>query len=63
MLTTDLHARTIPVGIALFTGLHGEIPYGQLMAGAVVAVLPVIILAAVFQRKIIQGLTGGAIKA
>lgn len=63
MLTTDFHARTIPVGIALFTGLHGEIPYGQLMAGAVVAVLPVIILAAVFQRRIIQGLTGGSIKA
>ncbi len=62
MLTTDFKARTIPVGIALFTGLHGEIPYGQIMAGAVVATLPVIILAAVFQRRIIQGLAGGSIK-
>jgi multiple sugar transport system permease protein len=62
MLTTDFKARTIPVGIALFTGLHGEIPYGQIMAGAVVATLPVIILAALFQKRIIQGLAGGSIK-
>jgi multiple sugar transport system permease protein len=62
MLTTDFKARTIPVGIALFTGLHGEIPYGQIMAAAVVATLPVIILAALFQRRIIQGLGGGSIK-
>lgn len=62
MLTTDLKARTIPVGIALFTGLHGEIPYGQIMAGAVVATIPVIILAAVFQKRIIQGLAGGSLK-
>jgi multiple sugar transport system permease protein len=62
MLTTDFSARTIPVGIALFTGLHGETPYGQIMAAAVIAVLPVIILAAIFQKRIISGLAGGAIK-
>jgi len=62
MLTSDFNARTVPVGIALFTGLHGEIPYGLLMAGAVVAVLPVILLAAIFQRRIISGLIGGSVK-
>jgi multiple sugar transport system permease protein len=62
MLTSDLKSRTIPVGIALFTGLHGEIPYGQIMAGAVIATLPVILLAALFQKRIIQGLAGGSIK-
>ncbi len=62
MLTTDYTARTLPVGIALFQGLHGQIPYGQIMAAAVVATIPMIILAAFFQRRIIQGLTRGAIK-
>ncbi len=61
-LTTDHHARTIPVGIALFQGLHGETPWGQIMAVSVLSVIPVIILATVFQRRIIQGLTRGAVK-
>jgi multiple sugar transport system permease protein len=62
MLTIDYKARTIPVGIALFEGLHGQIPWGQIMAGAVVATIPMIILAIFFQRHIIQGLTQGALK-
>ena len=62
MLTTDYRARTIPVGIALFEGLHGQIPWGHLMAVAVISIVPVILLAAVFQRKIIRGLLQGAIK-
>lgn len=62
MLTTDYHARTIPVGIALFEGLHGQLPWGHLMAIAVIAVLPVVLLAALFQRRIVQGLVRGAVK-
>jgi multiple sugar transport system permease protein len=62
MLTTDFRARTIPVGIALFEGLHGQIPWGNIMAASVVATLPVIILTVIFQRNIIGGLTRGAIK-
>ena len=62
MLTIDYKARTIPVGIALFEGLHGQIPWGQIMAGAVVATIPMIVLAIFFQRHIIQGLTQGALK-
>jgi len=62
MLTTDYRARTIPVGITFFEGLHGQIPWGHLMAVAVISVVPVILLAAVFQRKIIRGLLQGAIK-
>jgi multiple sugar transport system permease protein len=62
MLTVDYSARTIPVGIAMFQGLHGQIPYGYIMAAAAVATLPVIVLAAMFQRRVIQGLTQGAIK-
>ncbi len=62
MLTIDYNARTIPVGIALFEGLHGQIPWGQIMAGAVVAIVPVLILVGIFQKYIIQGLTEGAVK-
>jgi multiple sugar transport system permease protein len=62
MFTIDFEARTVPVGIALFEGLHGEIPWGHIMAAAVVAIIPVIILATIFEKRIIQGLTQGAIK-
>ena len=62
MLTTDHAARTIPVGIALFEGLHGQIPWGEIMAAATMATVPVVVLALIFQRRIIQGLTRGAVK-
>lgn len=62
VLTIDYNARTIPVGIALFQGLHGEIPWGYIMASSMIATIPVIILALVFQRYIIEGLSRGAVK-
>jgi multiple sugar transport system permease protein len=62
MLTTDFHARTVPVGIALFQGLHGQTPWGNIMAASAVTTLPVVILTLVFQRNIISGLTRGAVK-
>ncbi len=62
MFTIDYKARTIPVGIALFEGLHGQIPWGYIMAASVIAVIPIIIIIALFQKYIMQGLTEGAIK-
>ncbi len=62
MLTTDFTARTVTVGIALFQGLHGEIPWGYIMAAAVVSSFPLILIVLFFQRFFIQGLTGGAVK-
>jgi len=62
MLTIDYRSRTIPVGIALFQGLHGEIPWGNIMAGSTIVVIPVVLLTIIFQRYIIQGLTRGSIK-
>lgn len=62
MLTTDHHARTVTVGIALFQGLHGEIPWGEIMAASTLSVIPVIVLTAIFQRRVLTGLTAGAIK-
>jgi multiple sugar transport system permease protein len=54
-------SRTVPVGIAMFPGLH-EIPYGEIAAASVVVTLPVVVLAFAFQRRIIDGLTAGAVK-
>jgi trehalose/maltose transport system permease protein len=62
MLTTDHAARTVPVAIALFEGLHGETPWGEIMAAATLTTLPVVVLALFFQRRIIHGLTRGAVK-
>ncbi len=59
--TSTPSARTLPVAIALFPGLH-EIPWGEISAAAVVATLPLILLAIVFQRRVAEGLTAGAVK-
>lgn len=62
MFTTDYHARTVPVGIALFQGLHGELPWGAIMAAATVTILPLIVLTRLAQNHILEGLTRGAVK-
>jgi multiple sugar transport system permease protein len=54
-------SRTVPVGIALFPGLH-EIPYGEIAAAAVLVTVPLAVLAFVFQRRVVEGLTAGAVK-
>ncbi|MGD9944607.1 MAG: carbohydrate ABC transporter permease [Burkholderiaceae bacterium] len=55
--------RTVPVAIALLTGAsEHEVPWGQIMAASVVVTVPLIALALVFQRRLIAGLTAGAIK-
>jgi trehalose/maltose transport system permease protein len=53
--------RMIPVGIALFGGQFVT-PYGTLFAASVVAVVPIAILAFVFRRRVVAGLTAGAVK-
>lgn len=62
ILTTDHQARPISVGIALFQGLYGQIPWGDLMAASCLVTLPLMVLVVLCQRFIIQGLTSGGIK-
>lgn len=62
MLTIDYQAQTLPVGIALFEGLHGEIPWGGLMAASVLGSVPLVLLTIVCQKFIVAGLAGGAVK-
>jgi len=59
--TSTPAARTIPVGIALFPGLH-ELPWGDLAAASVAVTAPIVVLVLMFQRRIVAGLTAGAIK-
>jgi multiple sugar transport system permease protein len=53
--------RTVPVAIALFAGEHVE-PWGQIAAASVLATLPLAALVFFFQRRIVAGLTAGAVK-
>ena len=52
---------TVPVAIALFRGQY-QVPWGQVLAAAIVATAPVALLVLAFQRRIVQGLTAGAVK-
>jgi multiple sugar transport system permease protein len=53
--------RTIPVGIAEF-GSQYTVPYGNLFAASVVAVVPIAILVLVFRKSVVSGLTSGGVK-
>jgi len=61
-LSTDSQ-RTVPVAIAMISGLSEfEVPWGNIMAASVIVTVPLIALVLVFQRKIVSGLTAGAVK-
>jgi ABC-type glycerol-3-phosphate transport system permease component len=61
MIFTRIKASTLPVGISGFIAVE-QIFWGPLTASATVAALPPIILAWVFQRYMVRGLTFGAVK-
>jgi trehalose/maltose transport system permease protein len=55
--------RTVPVAIALITGAsQHELPWGNIMAASVIVTVPVVVLVLIFQRRIVSGLTAGAVK-
>ena len=53
--------RTVPVGITMYVGQY-TIPWGELAAATVVVTVPLIIMVLVFQKRIVSGLTSGAVK-
>lgn len=61
LFTNDEAHRTLPVGLAFYLGKQ-SIDWGHLMAGASIAALPILGLFVVFQKRIIEGLTAGALK-
>ncbi|MGR2739465.1 carbohydrate ABC transporter permease [Billgrantia sp. Q4P2] len=55
--------RTVPVAIALLSGGSAyELPWGPIMAASVVVTVPLVVLVIIFQRRIVSGLTAGAVK-
>lgn len=58
ILTFDESARTATVAVALLQGSY-EQPWGELCAAAVIAAAPLLVLALVFQRRLVSGLTAG----
>lgn len=60
-LTNEM--RTVPVAISLMSGnSQHELPWGSLMAASVIVTVPLIVLVLIFQKRIVSGLTAGAVK-
>jgi trehalose/maltose transport system permease protein len=61
--TTGPETRTVPVAIALFQGsTPHEIPWPEILAASVVVTLPLLVLVLILQRRLVEGLTAGAVK-
>ena len=62
-LTSTTRAETVPAAISSFPGVSQfTVPYGDIAAAAIVVTIPVLLLVLVFQRRIVSGLTAGAVK-
>jgi multiple sugar transport system permease protein len=62
-LTSTDRARTVPAALSFFTGASQfQSPVTAIMAASLVVTIPVVIIVLVFQRRIVAGLTAGAVK-
>jgi multiple sugar transport system permease protein len=61
IITQSNASKTLPIAINDFIGRHG-VDFGLLATGGVIAALPPVIIAFVFQRYIVAGLTSGSVK-
>ncbi len=61
LIMTRQDYQTLPVGIALFQGQY-TLPWGEIAAASTVATVPLVALVLLFQRRIVRGLSAGAIK-
>ncbi|MDX6276159.1 MAG: trehalose/maltose transport system permease protein [Nocardioidaceae bacterium] len=62
-LTSTTGARTVPAQLSFFVGSDQfNPPYSQLATASVVVTVPIVVLVLLFQRKIVAGLTSGAVK-
>jgi multiple sugar transport system permease protein len=62
IILTRIHVKTASIAIAEFSGQYQTL-YGQMLASAVLASIPVVVLAIIFRRFILEGFVEGAIKA
>ena len=61
ILITKDQMRTVPVAISMFPGQY-TVPWGDMAAASVIATIPIVIVVLLCQRKIVSGLTSGAVK-
>jgi multiple sugar transport system permease protein len=61
IVTTDTSMQTLPAGLALFMGEH-VVEYGLLMAGSVLALLPMVLMFLMIQRKFVEGIATTGLK-
>ena len=62
-LTSTDASRPVPAALGLFSGASQfEQPNGPIAAAAVIVTIPVVVLVLLFQRRIVAGLTNGAVK-
>ena len=61
LIMTQQRYQTLPVGIALFQGEY-TLPWGDIAAASTIATVPLVLLVFLFQRRIVSGLSAGAIK-
>jgi multiple sugar transport system permease protein len=62
-LTSSNNARTVPAALAFFTGeSQFTAPTGNIAAAGVIVTIPIILFVLFFQRRIVAGLTAGAVK-
>ncbi len=60
-MTSDSNAQTVTVAIPLFNGEH-QIAFGEVSAAAIIVTIPLVIMVLFLQRRIVSGLTAGAVK-
>lgn len=63
LMSDDERTAPLPVGLTLLQNNDGVTNWGPVMAGTVLAMLPVLVLFLVLQRQMIKGLTAGAVKS
>ncbi|MBN9618639.1 MAG: carbohydrate ABC transporter permease [Actinobacteria bacterium] len=62
-LTSTSASQTVPPALASFTGASQFVqPYGAISAAGIVVTIPVVLLVLIFQKRIVSGLTAGAVK-
>lgn len=62
IFATSGSMRTVPVGIMMLQGEY-EVPWGNISAASLVITVPIIVLVLIFQRRIVSGITNGAVKS
>jgi len=61
LVMTQQDYQTLPVGIALFQGQY-TLPWGEIAAASTIATVPLVLLVFIFQKRIMSGLSAGAVK-